>query len=278
MNKLLRANFARLKKDRIFWIGMAGMFLWAVLVLVTDYCVTSATPEQMNSLDYFFFKYALLSGGVCAVFTSMFLGTEYSDGTIRNKIVVGHSRKTIYLSNLFVCTVASILMTASSIFAMLAVGMPLFGKLTSDTGLVLMYLLVTVFMIAAFVSIFTMTCMLNQNKASAVVIAMLLFLGIMLAAAYCYNALNEPEMITNGIVITSDGVQQSPEPFANPHYVRGNLRTLYTFIVDFLPSGQGILMSEMAIKNPILSLLYSGASIAVTTVIGIFIFKRKNLK
>ena len=48
-------------------------------------------------------------GLVAAILTSMFIGSEYSDGTIRNKLVVGHSRMRIYLANLIVCSVACVL-------------------------------------------------------------------------------------------------------------------------------------------------------------------------
>ena len=35
-------------------------------------------------------------GLVAAILTSMFIGSEYSDGTIRNKLVVGHSRMRLH--------------------------------------------------------------------------------------------------------------------------------------------------------------------------------------
>ncbi|MGY3662454.1 MAG: hypothetical protein ACXAHE_00930 [Roseburia sp. 1XD42-69] len=39
----------------------------------------------------------------------MFLGTDYSDGTIRNKLTVGHTRTNIYLANLIVTFAAGLL-------------------------------------------------------------------------------------------------------------------------------------------------------------------------
>ena len=50
-------------------------------------------------------------GLVAAVFISLFVGSEYSDGTIRNKLVVGHSRMRIYLANLIVCSIACVLIS-----------------------------------------------------------------------------------------------------------------------------------------------------------------------
>lgn len=51
-----------------------------------------------TALDDRFFAYSFFIGILSAIFCSLFTGTEYSDGTIRNKIVVGHSRISIYLS------------------------------------------------------------------------------------------------------------------------------------------------------------------------------------
>jgi hypothetical protein len=282
MNRLLSANFARLWKNKVFWFGTAVMFIWASLLLIADYRTISTVPEYINTLDDYFFKYAPVIGGLCAVFISLFIGTDYSDGAIRNKITVGHSRKAIYLSNMIVGAAAVIVMNAAYILAVLAVGVPLFGWPESGVLDILAYLLITLFMIVAFVSIFTLTSMLNQNKASAVVTSFLVFLAILFLAGYCYGRLNEPEMTSGGIVITSDGNTQfssySSEPSPNPYYISGNIRVIYEFLRDFLPTGQGILMSGMEVTHPPLMLLYSLIVITVTTIVGIFIFKRKNLR
>lgn len=280
MNRLLSAHFARLWKNKVFWLGTAGMFIWAVLVLVTEYPAASKIPEFAPALDEYFFDYALLTGGLCAVFVGLFVGTEYSDGTIRNKLIVGHSRKAVYVSNMIVCVTAVLIMIAAYLTAMLAVGVPLFGWLERDPVVVLQYLLVTVFMVIAFVSIFIPVSMLNQNKANAVVIAFLLFLAILFLAAYCQNALDEPEMASNGFIITSDGVvDAASEPFPNPHYVSGTLRMIYMFIINFLPAGQSILLSlGREIAAPLFMTLYSLIITVITTVSGVFLFERKNIK
>ena len=45
-------------------------------------------------------------GILISIFYSLFLGTEYNDGTIRNKLIVGHKRETIYLASFITGTVA----------------------------------------------------------------------------------------------------------------------------------------------------------------------------
>ena len=51
-------------------------------------------------MDKMMLNYINIIGLFMAMFTSLFIGTEYDYGTIRNKIIVGHSRTSIYFSNL----------------------------------------------------------------------------------------------------------------------------------------------------------------------------------
>ena len=40
---------------------------------------------------------ALFIGIILAVFCSLFIGTEHNDGTIRNKIIVGHEKSKLFI-------------------------------------------------------------------------------------------------------------------------------------------------------------------------------------
>ena len=97
MNKLLSANFSRMKKDKIFWIGIAFMLCLGIFSNILYYKQNIQYPEYTITLDMGFFTPAMFIGIIASVFCSLFIGTEYSDGTIRNKISVGHSRTIIYL-------------------------------------------------------------------------------------------------------------------------------------------------------------------------------------
>ena len=280
MNKLLASNFSRLWKNKVFWIGTAILFLWSTLMLISGHRAALAEPEYPRFLDDFFFQYGPVIGIFGAVFTSLFLGTDYSDGTIRNKIMIGHSRQSIYLSNLIVSAAAGILMNAAWILSMLTVGTSLFGWFTSSVTTILMYQFIAVLMIAAFASIFTFISMLNQNKASSAVITLLTFLVLLFLASYCNNRLNEPEMYSAAAVVTPNGLELA-DPTQNPDYIRGSVRKVFEFLVYFLPTGQGILMSSMEAVHLWLMPVYSLLVIALTTMAGVSCvscFRRKDLK
>lgn len=98
MSNLLSANFSRLFKNKVFWLCMIAMFASAVLLVISHYnrMVLYEDYETKYTLDQVYFQFASFIGIICAVLTSFFLGTEYSDGTIRNKIIVGKTRTAIY--------------------------------------------------------------------------------------------------------------------------------------------------------------------------------------
>lgn len=277
MHKLLHANFARLWRNKVFWLGAAFMAGAAVLMVVQGRQDALAHPGEASALDKIFFQYAPLAGGVCAVFTSLFLGTDYSDGTIRNKIAAGHSRSAVYLANSLVCLAAGLLMNAAWVAAMLAVGTPLLGWPQCGAPVLLAYLLISACMIAAFVAVFTLMGMLNQNKAGAAVAALLCFLVLLFAASYCYNRLQEPEMYSAATIVMDGGVQMT-EPMPNPDYLRGDLRKVYGFLVEFLPTGQGILLSELEAPHPLRLPAYSLFITVAATATGLAAFRRKDIR
>ena len=85
INLLLRAGFRRLWRSAAFWGAVGVMFAAAVFELAVSYPV-----RQAGLLDNRYMIFALLSGVVLSAFCSLFTGAEYSDGTMRNKIVIGH--------------------------------------------------------------------------------------------------------------------------------------------------------------------------------------------
>lgn len=94
MSKLLSANFIRLKKDKFFWSGLVFMLAAGIFFPVMRYMDMRQT-QTINRIDNGFFGCALFIGIVMAVFCSLFIGTEYSEGTIRNKIIIGQKRGTV---------------------------------------------------------------------------------------------------------------------------------------------------------------------------------------
>ena len=283
MTKLLRAGFVRLKKDRMFWIGIIFMVVVGLFVPVRNY-FDAKESGYMPTFDSYFFGFPLFTGVIAAVFVSLFVGTEYSDGTMRNKIVVGHTRSAIYLSNLVVNIAAAFITNLAFVIAVSAVGIPLFGPLTIGTRGVLLLLSVSVLMMVAFTAIFTLLGMLIQNRTIVAIVSILGVVILFIAAMTINQKLNEPEFyqyFTYGTYgesgeVTTDA--EGMETMPNPNYLQPQQRTVYEFFYDFLPTGQSMQISNRSAAHPWQMMLYSLSIIVVTTACGVFFFRRKDLK
>ena len=121
MSKLLRADFFRLFNSKIFWLGVLFMAGLAGFMAFTRWSDMQAFPEyyRSRSSDAFILNGGMYVGIVIAVFTGIFIGSDYSDGTIRNKHIIGHSRMKIYLSNLIICFFASVVMYSAFLVVIL---------------------------------------------------------------------------------------------------------------------------------------------------------------
>lgn len=78
MYKLLKADFYRLKKDIMFWLFVFLSIGIAIFIL-----------EFSNlSIERLMNQYLTFIGLLISIFISIFVGKEYSDGILRNKVIV----------------------------------------------------------------------------------------------------------------------------------------------------------------------------------------------
>lgn len=276
MSRLLRAGFLHMKKSKLFQICLFVMVFLGIVSPLASYIdmVRYGYPNELNNL---FFYYCAYIGIAISVFCSLFIGTEYSDGTIRNKIVVGHSRFHIYLTNLIVCSAGAVLLCLAYMIPVLGIGIPLLGSFTMPLPAVLVFVLVSLLMATAFVSLFTLVAMLCPNKALTAVICILGAFFLLIAGTYIHSRLDAPETYS-GYSFSLDGEMTEGEEILNPSYLRGTKRKVYEFLYDFLPGGQQIQLTAVSASQPLLLSLYSLSIIVTASGCGIFFFQRKDIK
>lgn len=272
VNLLLRANFSRLWRSASFWTAVSVMFGIGVFELAVSY----PHRGQPGILDNRYMIFVLMSGVVLSAFCSLFVGAEYSDGTIRNKIAVGHSRANLYLADLVTCAAAGVLVCLGYILPMTAAGVPLMGGFELPLPSILWFTLCAFLMTASLCAIFTMAALLNQNKAVVAIICIflayfLLFLGIYLNSRLTEQAIiPAQEYIENGQILVR-------EAMPNPAYVQGIKRTIFEILYD-LPGCQAVQLIASSEACPIRLPLVSLGTAAVSTAAGLALFRRKDLK
>ncbi len=261
MRKLLFSNFFRLSKSKLFRGEIVFMILSGIIAALGTFAQYKIhlVYGQIITLDRVFYGYSLLIGILTAILSSLFLGTEYSDGTMRNKVICGHRKINIYFSNLITIILAALLLCAVYLVTVTVVGTPFVGFVKQSCEDILLKLLGSMVLVIAYSSIFTLISMVCVDKTVSAVISVL---GVAFFSIIAWQLNDYTDW------------QDSP---GTPVYL------CLAFFHSFLPTGQAIQYGDIDnFALPIIHiwemLLSSLLAATVTTVIGSRIFRKKDLK
>ncbi len=278
MSRLLNAGFKRLIKDKVFWICIIAFITlgitrcWAQYNEIIKY-------NAIVKIDNIIFNSIVIIDFAIPIFICLFVGTDYSDGTIRNKIIAGHTKKSIYFSNLLISIAAGIIINSIFMIVVAAIGIPLFGPSELEVSTFLWLMLDITFIIIVYCSIFNMISLICSNKTISVVISILLVLGLFIINMIVLNKLQEPEYIPQIVIENGVAVETGKEMLVkNPHYLDANTKKVYQFIADLNPTSQGFQISGLFASNIKILAVYSFIISLITNSIGYFIFNKKDLK
>ena len=279
MCNLLMTNLKRLVKTRAFQIAaavVAVIGLFEIFMMYRDSIIEMDTPY----LDGGLFSFAALGVFALAAVVPLFVGSEYSDGTIRNKVVVGHRRGAVYLSMLVTSVIAETLLILVWTAAYLIPGVILMEHAHPLWVYLCLYL--AMFLeLAVFSAIFTLLTMTLGNKAGSAVVCILFALLLVMQGIVVKTMLEEPELYGPEIIISDDGeVSYGGEMEPNPNYIPEGSpkRAFYNFLMDFMPGGQALQIAGHTIDNLSKICLYDIGWLVVLTGAGVLIFRRKDLK
>lgn len=286
MNKLLSAEFVRLFQSFVFKLGVlfsAGFGAFVVLMRWWDVkCHSEEYAKfgvEYSNADGLIFVGGMYLIFVAAVFIGIFVGTEYSDGTIRNKLAAGHVRRDIYLSKFIVCGVADSIMYLVYILAVLVFGNLLIGGTTMHAAQLFSYTAVSITAMLALTAFLLLFSMSIQNKAAGSVVCLLATLIMMFAALTIKQRLDAPEYYdAYSCVDQNTGETIEVEKEKNPQYLTGTKRKVYEFFNNVLPVSQ-LYQIVMNISENLTLIVFSDCVIMIaTTAAGIVIFGRRNIR
>lgn len=175
---------------------------------------------------------------------------------------------------------AGLIFCLSYLTGALLVGVPLTGIEEGTLQGIVILVLLSLLMSGAFTALCTITALLCQNRALTVVINILSACFLLVMSIYVMNKLLEPETYMGTYLDTSTGKVTAGEEIKNPDYLEGTERDIYQFFNDFLPTGQSVNIAQAGgvSGNPGLMAAYSAGIIIVSTGIGIFSFKKRDIK
>lgn len=281
MIKLIRSNFSRLWKSKIFWLGMIFMFGMGSYAVFSRYTEVNKKPEYSYDMGDLLFAGDMWLIVIAAVFIGLFIGTDYHNGTIRNKLIVGHTRTEVYFSNFIVCISALLMMHFAYFVPVIGIGFPLVGN-SASTGSLIKLTLISIATLISLCSIFLLISMLIHSKSNASVTAIIISVLFLMSAMMIQNKLDGPEYYEDYDYVYTDEEGNVHEKHIdrekNYDYVDGTKRKVYEFLYDFLPGCQMYQITQQNPENPERLPIYSFSIIVVTTACGMFFFRRKNLK
>ena len=277
MRKLLSANFSRLWKRKIFWLLEIGTLLFSIVayLLVGINVKNIGIHWILKNANFYLFLVLLYVSILTAIFSSLFFGTDYSDGTLRNKLTVGHSRKDIYLSNWVLNAAITTTFIMTHYLVAVVIGIPIGGMtVISVINHLLLKFVFSLIIALADTSIITMTTMLDSNKARCAIVNILTALLLIIVGFFIFSALEQPELKYQ-MIQQADGSYLMDEHVPNPRYVGGNMRIVYTILESIMPTAFALRIASDSISNyPLI-----GCAIAVLlTIIGMVMFKKKDIK
>lgn len=280
MYKLLNAGFYRLRNNKIFWgilvitLGIAGVFLYNNL------------DASTNAIDNLLLDHIGIIGIFISIFTTLFVGLEYANGTIRNKIVVGHSRIKIYLSNLIISITVGIIIELVYMLVVAIVGIPVLGGLQIPFPQFILILLNIVMIIVTYSSIFCCITLLCQDITMSTVIGIIIVLAMFVIEGMLSLTANA-EQYRYQITRDEQGIVTKEIIGINQNYPGDTKKKIAQIILYIIPTGQANLLERKVSNNIMFNeeitdtyilLVYSLGAAIVINIIGIYYFNKKELK
>ena len=277
VRNLLSAGFARLWRSKTLWLSIAFLAVGTVTAVWTRYSDRVQYGYSSN-LDTAFLYCVLVIAFLIPVVCALFIGVDYADGTIRNKVVCGCSKNSLYLSNLILCSAGSLIMCTAAVVPGLALGLPLLGGFAMGPVRAVLFFTGVYTLSLVWTALFTLLAMLVSNRTISVVAAMLLSLTLLAAGTYLEGRL-EARPTIQGYTLTVGGEVVEAEESPNPAYVpEGPARDTLQFLSDFTPGGQTLQHVNQRAEQPEKLIAYDVVLFAIATAAGLLLFKRKDLK
>ena len=275
MRNLFSVGLFRTVRSKLFYILLALTALVMAYVYYNTYRVQLG--PGFSQLDLYFFQFINANIVSAAVFCPLFLSSEYGDGALRNKLMVGRTRPQIYLANLAVNCLYGTAACLAAVVTGLCVGVPLLGWFqNAGPGKILLYVLLALATTWVCAALYTFLSMVVASRGVAITLCILLAFGLILLGQYLYLALSQEEVLTAFFYTDTGEMAVSEQP--NPAYLTGFARQVYQFFYELTPGGQAYQILGMSAQSPLRMLGYSGLVFVLVTGLGLAIFQKKDVK
>lgn len=301
MNKLLRAGMRRYARSSIFWLAIL------ITIIVAAICGYDTRGFYLNDI------YIIIALVANAVLISWLVGREYEEGIFRNKVISGHPKGRIFLSELILGVGICVALYLLFAFIFLCFNSYILG--VAPTAPVIKMFIGCLLVTACFSALLvTVSCLVSHRAVIAIVNILLVF-GIAFAsyglqrvaeqeeywAEYDYEYVTEFDENGNPYEV-GYAIEGSERLVKNPDYIDGPIRDICEIAYRVLPYGhitQYVSLTNdwfgydnydnwTAVKNLAvtskddlninINLIYAAIEFIAICSIGYFSFRRKEIK
>ena len=221
MLELLKFEFYRLKKNPLFWVILAlcalapvfvGIFIRVIITMIEkeggNISDLELTKSNIRWITWFISSYFYVRLPLAmAIFTPLFIGRDYKDGIIRNKIIAGHSRFQIFATSIIVqCSVVTVFSIVYFVFGLISMYITPFGA-NINGGEMLFRALILLIALCATVIFITALSLTIKNRVLALVLAVVFVSTFSfwnnLATSYSYT----PSMVDDYLDLYEDTLE-----------------------------------------------------------------------
>ncbi len=271
MRSLLKADLRRMLKDKLFFIACiigAGFALLSSVLYLGLNAIVSSVEDGMPlfyAKDSLAQSFAPLNnfGIAIPIFICIIINKDFSYGTIRNKIICGHSRAKIYLSLFISSTLLTLALILGYTIVSFGVSSILLDYSYTTTFLDdIGYILATIafgvlgyILLSSFI-VFFCTTMKNVGLAIILYMGIAFFLTLAATALFvCQEMLPQDKKFLSPIIDFLCNI---------------NIFYLFSNVIGMIDT--------YTLKEVLYILLDTVIFGSAVTALGIFIFKKKNLK
>lgn len=229
MSKLLRAGTRRYLRSPIWWLSV-------IVSIIFGLCFGDMVYKNYR----FEASYYIIPQIIFSVLISLSISKEFSDGTVRNKIISGCTKQAVFFSEIILGVSACLILFLIYLITLSTFCIPALSMIPTDIGINsffgFMLSVVSTSVICVLIAV------LITKKVTAAVISIIFILAITYVSSEINLALGRPEYTRSVEFVYNEETEKSEvvigELVPNPQYVGGTKRKLYIFISDILPSGQ----------------------------------------
>ena len=178
MSKLLRSGVRRYVRSYVFWLSV---------IVTLGVAIACSISARQFSYDDFYFMIVLIAN---AVMISWIVGREHEEG-VRNKIITGHTKGNIFISELILGIIASVVLYLLFAMFFLGINSYIIGHAPNDVAIKI-FLCGLVASACTATILVVISCMVS-HRAIIAIVNILLILALVFATQTIDNMLSRPE-------------------------------------------------------------------------------------